>query len=205
MSDCAYLWFDTEFTSLDVDRASLLQVSLVATSRELERIMPPGEDLNLYLQIGPGTDVSPFVEEHLAHVLAKCRSEIAIPSSALDGRVVAWLDDHGILAVEEMDGRPVIGGNTVYMDVMLARRLLPGLMSRVHYRLLDVSALKILWEQRWEGEPFDKEDAEQIRAWFPEAVVSETAAVHDAYFDVQASIAELAYYLHHLERREVVP
>ena len=54
MSDCAYLWFDTEFTSLDVGRASLLQVSVVATSRELARIMPPDEDLNLYLQIDPG-------------------------------------------------------------------------------------------------------------------------------------------------------
>ena len=205
MSDCAYLWFDTEFTSLDVDRALLLQVSVVATSRELTRIMPPGEDLNLYVKIDPDTELSPFVEEHLAHVLAKCRSDMAVPASELDARVTAWLEDQGIHVVEEMDPRPVIAGNTVYMDVMLARRFLPGLMARVHYRLLDVSALKILWEQHWAGEPFDKEDASAIRTWFPEAVVAEEATVHDAYFDVQASVAELACYLHQLERQEVVP
>ena len=59
-----------------------------------------------------------------------------------------------------------------------------------------MSALKVLWLDRWEGEPFDKNDPVLIRRHFPEARIPPAASeLHDAYFDVQASIAELACYL----------
>jgi oligoribonuclease (3'-5' exoribonuclease) len=37
-----------------------------------------------------------------------------------------------------------------------------------------------------------------IRRYFPEAVLPDSFSRHDAYYDVQASIAELAFYRRHL-------
>jgi oligoribonuclease (3'-5' exoribonuclease) len=73
------------------------------------------------------------------------------------------------------------------------RRFLPEFAGRLHYRLLDVSTLKTQW-QDWVGrETFDKEDIEQINAFYPGEEI-EAANAHDALFDIKASIAELAFY-----------
>ena len=202
-----YLWFDTEFTSLDMDSAALLQVSLVVTDTELQRITSPEEDLNLYVKVDPDTILSSFVEEHLEHVLNRCRGSEAVDQETLSQRVESWLIDRFGPAPESeaMCGRPVIAGNSVYMDVMIARRRLPVLLRWIHYRVLDVSTVKILWQDSWQSKPFDKDDVARISQWFPDVALPVEETPHDAYFDVQASIAELAYYRHHLERVELIP
>ena len=70
---------------------------------------------------------------------------------------------------------------------------LPMFGSRLHYRLLDVSSIKIQW-QDWAGqEPFDKESVDQLNQYFPSGGI-DAANAHDALFDIKASIAELAFY-----------
>jgi oligoribonuclease (3'-5' exoribonuclease) len=104
--------------------------------------------------------------------------------------------------------RPVLAGNSVHTDWWLARRFLPLFSSRLHYRHLDVTALKLEWQRLHPDVEsgascssieasclsFEKENPEIIRRYFPEAVLSGAGSRHDAYYDVQASIAELAFY-----------
>jgi oligoribonuclease (3'-5' exoribonuclease) len=45
---------------------------------------------------------------------------------------------------------------------------------------------------------FDKRNPEIIRQYFPDAVLTVLGGRHDAYYDLQASIAELAFYRRHL-------
>ena len=73
------------------------------------------------------------------------------------------------------------------------RKYLPLFGSRLHYRLLDVSSLKIQWQDWVEQQPFDKESVEQLNQYFPDGGIS-SANAHDALFDIKASIAELAFY-----------
>ncbi len=189
----AYAWFDAEFTSLDLDRARLLQVAVIVTDNRLNRLAPPEEDLNLCIRLEEGEPVSPWVAENLPALVAQCRSAGAVSIAEADRRIAALLDRHCATPCAEMADRPVLAGNSVHNDWYLMRRFLPEFARRLHYRLLDVSALKIQWMD-WIGQPpFDKDNLELINRHFPGGGIG-AANAHDALFDIKASIAELAFY-----------
>lgn len=194
----AYAWFDAEFTSLELDQARLLQVALIITDADLNRLHPPEADLRLYIKLEEGEEVSPWVSENLSGLVEKCRSDEAVSVEEADRHIAALLDQYCGTPCNEMDGRPVLAGNSVHNDWFLMRRFLPLFGSRLHYRLLDVSTIKIQW-QDWIGqEPFDKESVEQLNQYFPGGGI-DAANAHDALFDIKASIAELAFYRSRLD------
>jgi oligoribonuclease len=189
----AYVWFDAEFTSLDLDRARLLQVAAIVTDANLNRVALPEADLDLCIRLEEGEDVSPWVAENLSALVKKCRSDEAVSIGEADRRLAALLDQYCGTPCETLDQRPVLAGNSVHNDWFLMRRLLPVLGSRLHYRLLDVSTIKLQWQDWIGGQPFDKENTELLNQHFPGGGIT-AANAHDALFDIKASIAELAFY-----------
>lgn len=189
----AYVWFDAEFTSLDLETARLLQVAIILTDTELKRLAPPEEDLNLCIRLEEGEQVSPWVEEHLSDLVARCRSEEAVSVDEADRRMAELLDRYCTAARKEVGSRPVLAGNSVHNDWFLMRRFLPQFGQRLHYRLLDVSTIKIQWQDWAGGEPFDKGSIDELNRYFPTGGI-DAANAHDALFDIKASIAELAFY-----------
>lgn len=189
----AYIWFDAEFTSLELETARLLQVAVIITDSELNRLHPESADLNLCIKLEEGERVSEWVEEHLSGLVARCRSDEAVTLEEADQQIAALLDQYAGTPYESIGDRPVLAGNSVHNDWYLMRRFLPLFGSRLHYRLLDVSTVKIQW-QDWAGqEPFDKESVDQLNQYFPDGGI-DAANAHDALFDIKASIAELAFY-----------
>lgn len=77
----------------------------------------------------------------------------------------------------------ILGGNSIHNDRNFMRYWWPELDLKLHYRMLDVSALKILMQGKY-GVEFEKKE------------------VHRAFDDIQASIAELQYYLEWLRKQE---
>lgn len=198
----AYVWFDAEFTSLELDHARLLQVAVIVTDTNLRRIAPPEADLNLCIRLEEGDGVSPWVAENLPVLVAQCRSAEAVSIGEADRQIAALLDRYCGIPCAEMADRPVLAGNSVHNDWFLMRKFLPMFGSRLHYRLLDVSAIKIQW-QDWAGQPpFDKENIELLNRYFPAAALPSVNA-HDALFDIKASIAELAFYRAHLRLDQI--
>jgi oligoribonuclease len=130
-----------------------------------------------------------------------CRSAEAVDVAEADERLAAYVDAVVGSPAEREDHRPVLAGNTIHADWRLIRRFLPRFLARLHYRQLDVSAFKLEWKRLHRDEEFEKQNTEIIRKWFPEAVLPVPASRHDAYYDLQASIAELAFYRRHLFRR----
>jgi len=189
----AYIWFDAEFTSLDLDQARLLQVAVIITDNRLKRIAPPESDLNLCIRLEDGEPVSPWVAENLSGLVERCRAPGAVSIEEADLRIAALLDTYCGTPCDAMERRPVLAGNSVHNDWYLMRRFLPRFRSRLHYRLLDVSTIKIQWQDWIREAPFNKEDPAQLNSCFPEGDFGEANA-HDALFDVKASIAELAFY-----------
>ena len=197
----AYAWFDAEFTSLELERARLLQVALVLTDSQLRRITPPEEDVNLFIRLEPEEAVSPWVQENLPDLVEKCRSTDAVSLETADARLADLLDRWVKNPEKEMAGRPVLAGNSIHNDWFFVRRFLPAFSSRLHYRLLDVSALKIQWNDLQGEAAFDKESLETLNQFWPGGFSALQA--HDALFDAKASIAELAFYRTHLFRDDV--
>ncbi|MEI7851769.1 MAG: hypothetical protein WCH86_08045, partial [Kiritimatiellales bacterium] len=58
-------------------------------------------------------------------------------------------------------------------------------------------ALKIQWLDLTEGAEFSKDDPKMVKKYFPEADLRRLRQ-HDAYYDIVASAAELAYYRAHM-------
>jgi oligoribonuclease len=78
------------------------------------------------------------------------------------------------------DEPAVLAGNSIHNDRNFIKQWWPQLDLKLHYRMLDVSSLKILMQGKY-GLEFEKKE------------------VHRAFDDIQASIAELQYYLEWLQ------
>lgn len=200
-----YCWFDTEYTSLDIERAELLQVALVATDHDLVPLVPKGAvavpdairtpvGLSACLRLPPGYEPNGWAREHLAPVLEGCAQSTLTPAE-VDVWLAAWIDALVGRPAKSVLDRPVLAGSSLHHDWFLARRDLPLFIARLSYRHLDVTALKLeVRNHFFRSAPpeLDKADAAAVRRHFPQ--LAGVAGRHDAHYDAQASVAELALY-----------
>lgn len=191
----AYVWFDTEYSGLELESAHLLQVAAIVTDADLHRLFPPEMDVKLYVRLPADARVSPWIQENMPDMLRICRSQLALDVGEVDARLAALVSRINVPGGEDKR-RPVLAGNSVHADWHLARRYLPRFLAQLHYRHLDVTALKLQWQDWRQGPLFDKDDPAMLRTYFPASAPVLDAKRHDAYYDVQASIAELNYYRH---------
>ena len=77
MLSSGYVWFDAEFSSLELESAVLLQVAALATDSML-RPLGDGEALELAIELPAEAEVSSWVREHLGALVERCRSEEAV-------------------------------------------------------------------------------------------------------------------------------
>lgn len=197
----AYLWFDTEYTSLELEKARLLQVALVITDVHLSRIGSPADDVNLYLPLPAGEAVSPFIMETMPDLVACCRSSRAVSIEEADRQLAAAVDRAVVVPLGDDKKKPILAGNSIHADWYLLAKYFPATKQRLHYRHLDVTTLKLQWQDHAGGEKFEKDDVKLVKKYFPGLMLNGSSKVHDAYYDCQASIAELAFYRKHLFKR----
>lgn len=196
----AYLWFDTEYSSLELSNAHLLQVALVITDVNLRRIAPISEDVNLYIRVPDGVSISPWVQENMPQLVERCNSSEACTAEEADEQLAAYIDRTVVVPLGDDKKKPILAGNSIHSDWYLALKYLPKMHQRLHYRHLDVTTLKLQWQDYASGEKFEKDDPALIKEGFPEFVLNDASKLHDAYYDCQASAAELAYYRKRLLR-----
>lgn len=195
----AYVWFDTEFSTLELDSAALLQVAAVVTDVSLERIFPVEDDLRFNIRLPEGVTLSAWVEENMGELVQACRSDAAVEIAEVDARLAALISRIAP-AGTPLERRPILAGNSIHCDWRLAEKFLPRFMALLHYRHLDVTSLKLLWQDWQAGPEFGKDNIEEIRAYLPGPKNLLDGKPHDAYFDVLASIAELNFYRQKLLR-----
>ncbi len=189
-----YVWFDTEYTTLDLESARLLQVAALITDYDLRRVVPREKDVSAAIRLSAADEISPWVMENLPGLVRKCLSPDALDLAAADNLLSAYVDSVLGGPADLESERPVLAGNSVHADWWLAQRYLPRFTSRLNYRHLDVTAFKLEWQRLNPGKDIGKDKKKFIRRYFPEAHLPKSGSHHDAYFDVQASIAELAFY-----------
>lgn len=197
----AYLWFDTEYSTLDLEKARLLQVALVITDVELNRIGGPESDVNLFIRVPEDAPLSPFIMETMPELAVECRSERAVSVEEADRMLAAAIDRAVVVPLGDDKKKPILAGNSIHADWHLLIKFLPETRRRLHYRHLDVTTLKLQWQDHARGEKFEKDDVKLVKKYFPALVMNGASKPHDAYYDCQASIAELAYYRKHLFKR----
>ena len=193
-TDKFYVWFDTEYSDLELDSAVLLQVAAMITDTSLRRVLPQERDIRLAVRLSKETKVSQWVEQNLPDLLGVCRSSEAVSAEEADRRLAAYVDAAAGMPSDRESKRPVLAGNSLHADWWFIRRFLPCFQRRINYRHMDVTAIKLEWELLHPDKKFEKEDPEIIKSNFPEAMLNASDNRHDAYYDVEASAAELAFY-----------
>jgi oligoribonuclease len=92
------------------------------------------------------------------------------PSQQVEQELISLIEKH-------FGNEPaVLAGNSIHNDRGFIRNWWPALDLKLHYRMLDVSAWKVFMQGAY-GVQFEKKE------------------IHRAFDDIQASIAELQYYL----------
>lgn len=168
------LWVDLEMTGLDPVEDRILEVAAIVTDWNFKEIAV----FESVVKVGPrlmarrmkiGKD---FWEAH-----PKARDGLI--SQNLHGRSAQTVENDLLAFIDENfeAGKPVLlAGNSIHQDRRFIVNEWPRLDSRLHYRMLDVSAWKVVFEGKF-GKKFAK----------PEN--------HRALDDIRGSIEELKYYL----------
>jgi oligoribonuclease len=166
------LWIDMEMTGLDATRQVILEVAAIVTDVELR-------ELAAYESVvqQPQSYLDAMDDWNKKH-----HGESGLAAKVPQGRAPALVEEDLLRLVDAhfaADDRPVIAGNSIAQDRSFIDRHWPRLAARLHYRMLDVTAWKIVMDARF-GLTYRKKDA------------------HRALDDIRESIGELGFYLQHV-------
>lgn len=168
------LWVDLEMTGLDPIEDRILEVAAIATDWNLKEL----DTYEAVVKVGPRLmekrmavgkdfwDANPVARDGL----------IAQNPSGKNGRTVEnelleFVGQHF-----EVDKPVILAGNSIHQDRKFIDNEWPRLSQTLHYRMLDVSAWKIVFEGKYKKRFAKPEE-------------------HRALEDIRGSIMELKYYL----------
>jgi oligoribonuclease len=171
------LWVDLEMTGLDPQSDRILEVGAIVTDWEFreiaryEAVKKVGPNLMKQRMVGEFWDNFPEVREALMK-----QNETGKNGRTVENELIAFIDEH-----IGSEGKVLLAGNSIHQDRKFIEHEWSRLNERLHYRMLDVSAWKVVMEGKF-GKKFAK----------PEQ--------HRALEDIRGSIEELRYYITKLHK-----
>lgn len=170
MKKAKLLWIDLEMTGLDPEKDRILEVAAIATDIELNEIATYEAVVKVDDELIKNRMVGEFWERNRD-------SYNALVSQNKDGRPIKEIEKELLEFLDKNFGKEIyLAGNSIHQDRKFIEREMPELNKRLHYRMLDVSAWKIYFENAL-NKKFTKRDN------------------HRALDDINGSIEELKWYL----------
>ena len=166
------VWMDLEMTGLDPVKDRILEVACVVTDWDFNEIASyaavkrVGSRLMKKRMVGAFWDEFPEVRDELI-----AQNLTGMNGRTVENELLAFIDEHF-----SGEAKVLLAGNSIHQDRRFIANEWTRLDERLHYRMLDVSAWKVVFEGKYKKK-FAK----------PEA--------HRALDDVRGSIEELQYYL----------
>jgi len=166
------LWIDLEMTGLDPVEDRILEIGAIVTDWDFKEIAR----FEAVKKVGPSLMKKRMVGEFWDEFSDVRDALIAQNMDGKNGRTIenellAFIDEH-----IGGEGKVLLAGNSIHQDRRFIANEWRRLDARLHYRMLDVSAWKVVFEGKFHKK-FSK----------PEA--------HRAIDDIRGSIEELEYYL----------
>ncbi len=171
------VWIDLEMTGLDPQKHVILEAAVIITDLQLS-IIAQGPHMAINqpesaLKLMDEWCVTSHTQSGLLAQVKKTDTTIAIAEQQL----LSFLREH----CEEK--KCILAGNSVWMDKMFLLRYMPRLAAFLHYRILDVSSIKVV-----------------ANAWYPHdtSCMFKKKNSHRALDDITESIEELKKYKENL-------
>jgi oligoribonuclease len=166
------LWVDLEMTGLDPLEDVILEVAAEITDFNFKTlgsyeaiVQQPRELVVERMQKNVWWADFPANRDEFVKKMATGK-----PAGQVEQELIALVEQH-------FGNEPaVLAGNSIHNDRNFIKQWWPALDLKLHYRMLDVSAWKVLMQAKY-GVQFEKKE------------------IHRAFDDIQASIAELQHYL----------
>lgn len=170
MKKAKLLWIDLEMTGLDPKEDRILEAAAIATDMNLNEIadyqavVKVDEDLMKTRMVGKFWDKNQKSRDALI-----AQNQSGKPVEIVERELIDFID-------QNFSSTIYLAGNSIHQDRKFIEHEMPKLNQKLHYRMLDVSAWKIYFENAL-NKKFTK----------PEN--------HRALDDINGSIEELKWYL----------
>lgn len=163
------LWIDLEMTGLDVSKDSIIEVACEVTDFEFKTLASYEAVISQSEHALENMNEWSRVQHQASGLTDRIRNEGRDEIEVVHELV-------GFIKAQFGDEPAVLAGNSIHNDRDFIKKHWPEVEGMLHYRMLDVSSFKILMQSKYKVS-FGKKE------------------VHRAFDDIQASIAELQYYL----------
>ena len=171
-------WLDLEMTGLMPESDVIIEAAAVITDKDFK-------ELDSYESVVYQAQKN---LEAMDSWNQKCHRRSGLYDLVAKGQSLANVEQDLLSLLENhfaLDDKIVLAGNCIYQDRNFLRRYMPKLDKKLYYRMLDVTAFKLIAQQK--GLIFKKENK------------------HRALEDTRESIRELSYYLKHMPFQEEAP
>lgn len=163
------LWVDLEMTGLAPGHDVILEAAAIVTDWDFKEIATY-ETVIHHSDTVLETMNEWCIEQHGASGLTERVRQSEVTSKQAEDGLLAFIDKHFD------DGLVLLAGNSIHMDRRFIAAEWPRLDARLHYRMLDVTSWKVVFENKYKKKFAKPED-------------------HRALGDIRGSIEELKYYL----------
>ena len=157
-------------TGLEPDKDKILEVAAIATDMELNEVARYEAIVKVDENFMKSRMVGDFWEKnHVSRDALIAQNETGKPVQEIENELLKFIDKN---CTKEL----YLAGNSIHQDRKFIEQEMPKLNERLHYRMLDVSAWKVYFENALKKKFVKPEN-------------------HRALDDINGSIEELKWYL----------
>ncbi len=166
------LWIDLEMTGLDPEKDSILEIAAIVTDPELE-VVEEGPEFIIHHTANEFDLMDRWNQrQHIKSGLWAKALQSKIDTEEAEKQLLRFVKK--FFTKKE---KALIAGNSIWQDRRFIINHMPRLEEYLHYRMIDVSSLKLL-----------------SKNWYPKITGIKKKENHRAMDDIRESIEELKFY-----------
>lgn len=163
------LWVDLEMTGLDVQKDVILEIAIEVTDFDFKTLASYEAIIKHPDAVLEAANEWAKNQHAISGLTERVRTQGRLEQDVIHEVV-------GFIQAQFGNEPAILAGNSIHNDRQFIKHWWPEVDALLHYRMLDVTALKIYMMGKF-GVEFEKRE------------------VHRAFDDIQASIAEWQYYM----------
>lgn len=170
------LWVDLEMTGLDSEKDVIIEIAAEVTDADFKTLA--SYEALVQQPEEKLVSMNPWAQaQHDGSGLTdRIRNEGKAEQAVIHELI-------GFIQAQFGNEPAILAGNSIHNDRIFIKKWWPEVDALLHYRMLDVTSFKIVMQMKY-GVEFEKKET------------------HRAFDDIQASIAELQYYLEWLHNKQ---